>query len=304
MIDKGEGLDWALCELLAIGTLLYEGYPVRMSGQDLKRGTFSQRHSTLTIEDSEEEYIPLKHISPEQANFEIYNSPLSEYGVLGFEYGYALSSISHLVIWEAQFGDFDNVAQTIIDQYIVSAEEKWNLSDNIVLFLPHGYEAQAPDHSSASMERFLLLCAANNIIVANCTTPANLFHLLRRHKVNRIGKPMVVFTPKSLLRHPSCVSTIDELTKGEFKQVIDNSTLKPEEVSRVVLCTGKIYYDISDDMKKNNVSDTAVVRLEQIYPFPLEQLKEVKEKYKRLNNGYGHRKSLKTWALYSLLRKT
>ena len=267
MLAKGESLDWAVCELLAYGSLVYEGYPVRISGQDSIRGTFSHRHAALYIEDSEELYIPLKHVSENQAKFNIYNSPLSEYGVLGFEYGYALSAPNHLNIWEAQYGDFTNTAQVIIDQYIVSAEEKWNILNDLVLYLPHGYEAQGPDHSSARLERFLNQCVDENIIIANCTTPANLFHLLRRHKLHNIRKPLIIFTPKSLLRHPKCVSSRKELLKGNFKKLIEDD-IEPENVKKVILCSGKIYYDLLEERQKRGINNTAIIRVEQLYPFP------------------------------------
>ncbi len=280
-LETGEKLDWALCELLAYGSLVCDGYPVRISGQDSLRGTFSHRHAALYIEDSEEVYIPLKNINPEQSSFNIYNSPLSEFGVLGFEYGFSLSASNHLNIWEAQYGDFNNGAQTIIDEYIVSAEEKWNVTNDIVLFLPHGYEAQGPDHSSGRMERFLSLCAENNIIIANCSTPANLFHLLRRHKLHNIRKPLVIFTPKSLLRHPKCVSTKEELIKGKFKKILESTGIKEDKVSKAILCSGKIYYDLEDEASKRNIKDIAIIRIEQLFPFPELQMKEILKKYNK-----------------------
>lgn len=275
MLEKGDQLDWAMGELLAYGTLLDEGFPVRLSGQDSARGTFSHRHSVLTVEDSEERYVPLNHISKNQARFEVYNSPLSEYGVLGFDYGYALASPQTLTIWEAQFGDFNNGAQIIIDQYISSAEEKWRVMNDLVMLLPHGYEGQGPEHSSARLERFLILCADYNMQVANCTTPANFFHLLRRQLHSEFRKPLIVFTPKSLLRHPRCVSSIDEFTKGGFKEVIEDITVDPEEIKRVVLCSGKVYYDLIEEREKIERWDTAIIRLEQLYPFPEKQLTDV-----------------------------
>lgn len=281
VIQKGESLDWAICELLAYGSLVNEGYSVRISGQDSIRGTFSHRHAALYVQDSEELYFPLKHISPDQGDFNIYNSELSEYGVLGFEYGYSLSAPNHLNIWEAQYGDFSNVAQVIIDQYITSAEEKWNLRNDLVLFLPHGYEAQGPDHSSARLERFLILCAGDNIIVCNCTTPANIFHLLRHHKLRNVRKPMVIFTPKSLLRHPKCVSNIEELINGNFRKVIDDGKVEAEDVRKVIFCSGKIYYELADEAEKRGIKDTAIVRLEQLYPFPDLQINGLIKKYNK-----------------------
>lgn len=274
MLDGNGRLDWAMGELLAYGTLLEEGFPVRLSGQDTARGTFSHRHSVLTVEKSEELYVPLSNISKKQAKFEVYNSPLSEYGVLGFEYGYALASPKTLTIWEAQFGDFNNGAQIIIDQYISSAEEKWQVMNDLVMFLPHGYEGQGPEHSSARLERFLTLCADYNMQVANCTTPANFFHLLRRQLHREIRKPLVVLTPKSLLRHPKCVSAIEEFTSGGFQELIGDETADPEKVQRVILCSGKIYYELIEEREKAGHDDTAIIRIEQLYPFPENQIKE------------------------------
>ncbi len=278
MMEPGGKLDWAMGELLAYATLLNEGIPVRLSGQDSQRGTFSHRHSVLTIEDSEEKYTPLMHIADNQAAFEVYNSPLSEYGVLGFEYGYSLTSPNTLTIWEAQFGDFFNGAQIIIDQYLSSAEDKWRVMSDLVLFLPHGYEGQGPEHSSGRIERFLSLCAENNMQVVNCTTPANFFHLLRRQLKRPFRKPLVVFTPKSLLRHPACVSSREELTAGGFREVIDDETTQPEAVKRVIFTSGKLYYDLIEERSKRGTNE-AIVRIEQLYPFPKEQVKAVLNRY-------------------------
>jgi 2-oxoglutarate dehydrogenase E1 component len=277
---EGDGrLDWAMGELLAYGTLVNEGIPVRLCGQDTQRGTFSHRHSVLTIEDSEEKYIPLENISPGQARFDVVNSLLSEYGVLGFEYGFALASPRTLTIWEAQFGDFGNGAQVIIDQYISSAEDKWRVMNGLVLFLPHGYEGQGPEHSSARLERFLAISGRCNIQVVNCTTPANFFHLLRRQIYRPFRKPLIVFTPKSLLRHPRCVSPVSDFTSGGFREVIDDPQAVAEKITRVVLCSGKVYYDLVEEKEKQKKEDVAVVRLEQIYPLPLKQLREILAKY-------------------------
>lgn len=272
-------VDWAMAELLAYGTLLLEGHPVRLSGQDVKRGTFSHRHAVLRVEDSEQEYTPLNHLSENQAGFEIYNSLLSEYGVLGFEYGYALASPNTLTIWEAQFGDFNNGAQIIFDQFISSAEEKWNVMNDLVVLLPHGYEGQGPEHSSARIERFLTLCAENNIQVANCTTPANFYHILRRQLKRPFRKPLVIFTPKSLLRHPRCVSSVDELSSGRFKEVIDDTTADPEKVKKIIFCSGKVYYDLLDEKEKLKDQTIALIRIEQLYPLPHKQMNEIVEKY-------------------------
>ncbi|HTB07341.1 MAG TPA: 2-oxoglutarate dehydrogenase E1 component [Bacteroidia bacterium] len=276
---QGEGaIDWGMSELLAYGSVVMEGKPVRFSGQDVKRGTFSHRHAVLTITDSEEQYTPLEHLSKDQASFEIYNSHLSEYAVLGFEYGYAMSSPHSLTIWEAQFGDFANGAQIIIDQYLSAAEDKWRRMNGICLFLPHGYEGQGAEHSSARMERFLMLCAENNMYVINATTPANFFHALRRQIHSDIRKPMVAFTPKSLLRHPKCVSKIADYTKGGFTEIIDDGNTS---ATRLVFCCGKVYYDLLEAKEKEGVDDVAIIRMEQLYPFPRKQFNAVLGKYKK-----------------------
>lgn len=272
--------DWAMGEQLAYGTLLAEGKRVRLSGQDVKRGTFSHRHAVLTLEDSEEEYTPLANISDQQAPFDIYNSHLSEYGVLGFEYGYAMANPNALTIWEAQFGDFFNGAQIVVDQYVASAETKWQRENGLVMLLPHGYEGQGPEHSSARIERFMELCADYNMQVTNCTTPANFFHALRRQFKRDFRKPLVVFSPKSLLRHPLCVSPLADFTDGKFKEVIDDTNVKPANVKRVVFCSGKIYYDLLETQKTNEKGDVALVRLEQLYPTPVDQMEAVFKRYK------------------------
>ncbi len=279
MVLDGNAIDWAMGEQLAYGSLLNEGIPIRLSGQDVARGTFSHRHSVLRLEDSEEEYTPLNHINNKQAKIEIYNSPLSEYGVLGFDYGYSLTSPNSLTIWEAQFGDFNNGAQVIIDQFLSSAEDKWNVMNDLVLYLPHGYEGQGPEHSSARLERFLILCAENNMQIANITTPANLFHILRRQLKRDFRKPLIIFTPKSLLRHTKCVSSIDEFSKGGFKEVIGDHTADPLFVKKVIFCSGKIYYELLEEKEKLQDEDIALVRLEQIYPLPVKQLNSIIEKY-------------------------
>jgi 2-oxoglutarate dehydrogenase E1 component len=283
MIESKGNLDWAMGELLAYGTLVSEGFPVRLSGQDSQRGTFSHRHSVFTVEDSEERYTPLSNISKDQAMFQVLNSPLSEYGVLGLEYGYALTTPNGLTIWEAQFGDFSNGAQIIFDQYISSAEEKWKVLNGLVMLLPHGYEGQGPDHSSGRMERYLTLCADHNIQVANCTTPANFFHLLRRQLHRDFRLPLVVFTPKSLLRHEKCVSPFKDFTHGGFQEVIDDLSADPKEITRLIFCTGKVYYDLMDEKVRIGDTVTAVIRIEQIYPFPLNQVNELLAKYANAN---------------------
>jgi 2-oxoglutarate dehydrogenase E1 component len=272
--------DWAMAEQLAYGTLLTEGKRVRLSGQDVKRGTFSHRHAVLTLEDSEEEYTPLANISDQQAAFDIYNSHLSEYGVLGFEYGYAMANPNALTIWEAQFGDFFNGAQIVVDQYVASAETKWQRENGLVMLLPHGYEGQGPEHSSARIERFMELCADYNMQVTNCTTPANFFHALRRQFKRDFRKPLVVFTPKSLLRHPLCVSPLADFTDDKFKEVIDDANVKPANVKRVVFCSGKIYYDLLETQKANEKGDVALVRVEQLYPTPVDQMEAAYKRYK------------------------
>jgi|688.fasta_scaffold63973_1 2-oxoglutarate dehydrogenase E1 component len=272
--------DWAMGELLAYGTLLQEGFRVRISGQDVERGTFSHRHAVLTLEDSEEEYIPLAQLNNDSAKFEIYNSHLSEYGVLGFEYGYALANPMALTIWEAQFGDFVNGAQIIIDQFITSAETKWQRSNGLVMLLPHGFEGQGPEHSSGRIERFMEACADDNIQVVNCTTPANFFHVLRRQLKRNFRKPLVVFTPKSLLRSAQCVSKLEEFTDGKFNEVIDDQFVKAADVKRVLFCSGKIYYDLLEKQQTDKRKDVAVVRLEQLYPMPYDQLEAIQSKYK------------------------
>jgi 2-oxoglutarate dehydrogenase E1 component len=281
MVTETGKIDWGMAELLAYGTLLVEGYNVRMTGQDVERGTFTHRHAVLRIEDSEEEFVPLEHLSENQGKFQIYNSLLSEYGVLGFEYGYALASPNTLTLWEAQFGDFSNGAQIIFDQFISSAEEKWAVMNGLVVMLPHGYEGQGPEHSSGRIERALASCADYNMQVANCTTPANLFHLLRRQLHRDFRKPLVIFTPKSLLRHPECVSAPEAFTNGRFMEVIDDYDADPEKVHKVVFCTGKIWYELDSARKEQGRDDVALVRLEQLYPLPVEQMVEIVARYKK-----------------------
>jgi len=271
--------DWAMGEQLAYGTLLAEGKRVRLSGQDVERGTFSHRHAVLTLEDQEEEYIPLAHLSPDQGPFDIYNSHLSEYGVLGFEYGYALANPNALTIWEAQFGDFFNGAQIVIDQYIASAETKWQRGNGLVMLLPHGYEGQGPEHSSARIERFMELCADHNMQVINCTTPANFFHALRRQFARDFRKPLVVFTPKSLLRHPACVSKLEDFTDNRFQEVIADTNVTAADVSRVLFCSGKIYYELIEKQRNDQIKDVAIVRVEQLYPLPLQKMEEAYASY-------------------------
>lgn len=273
-------LDWAEAELLAYGSLLLEKTRVRMSGQDVKRGTFSHRHAYFFDANTNEPYCGLNNLDKTQSKFYIYNSLLSEFGVLGYEYGYAMSSPRALVLWEAQFGDFVNGAQVMIDQFISSAESKWQRMNGLVMLLPHGYEGQGPEHSSCRPERFLQQAAEYNMIIVNPTTPANFFHLLRRQILWPFRKPCIVFSPKSLLRHPAVISPIKDFTSGTFSEVLDDPTVQPKDVRRVVLCSGKIYYDLVEAQLKKKNKDTAIVRLEQLHPFPEKQLKTVLKKYK------------------------
>jgi len=280
MMMKDGRLDWAMAELLAYGTLVKEGHPVRLSGQDSERGTFAHRHAAFVVEGTDEKYFPLKHVSENQAPFHVFNSLLSEYAVLGFEYGYALAQPNGLTIWEAQFGDFHNVAQVIIDQYISSALEKWGLMNGLTLFLPHGFEGQGPEHSSGRIERFLELSVNNNMQVVVPTTPANMFHLLRRQVKMNMRLPLVVFTPKSLLRHPMAISKIGELEKGKFNEIIDDPLAIPEFIDSVVFTSGRLYYDLEKHQVESGISNVAVVRMEQIYPVPFQQINKILKKYK------------------------
>ncbi|MDF1812047.1 MAG: 2-oxoglutarate dehydrogenase E1 component [Verrucomicrobiales bacterium] len=288
-IDKGEGINWAFAESLAFGSLLLDGNSVRLSGQDCRRGTFSQRHAVLYDPETRERYTPLNHIVPDQkARLWVYNSLLSEFAVLGFEYGYSLLASDMLVLWEAQFGDFANGAQVIIDQFICSAESKWQRISNLVMLLPHGYEGQGPEHSSARLERFLQLCAENNMQVCNLTTPAQYFHVLRRQIVRQdVRKPLILMTPKSLLNHPACVSSIEDMAEGtHFREIIDDEypDRKPdEEINRLIFCSGKVYYDLIDYRAKHEIHDTAIVRIEQLYPYHWEGMEQIAAKY---SNAY------------------
>jgi 2-oxoglutarate dehydrogenase E1 component len=291
-VETGEGVDWATGEALAFGCLLDEGYPVRLSGQDCERGTFSQRHSVLIDQQTEARYIPLNHIRDGQGRFEVINSMLSEEAVLGFEYGYSLAEPKALTLWEAQFGDFANGAQVVFDQFISSGERKWLRMSGLVCLLPHGYEGQGPEHSSARLERFLQMCAEDNMQVVNCTTPANYFHVLRRQLKREIRKPLIVMTPKSLLRHKRAVSMTSEIAAGtSFHRLLWDSAeshkgekiklAKDEKIRRVVLCTGKVYYDLYEDREKRGVDDVYILRVEQVYPFPLKALVKELSRFKK-----------------------
>ncbi|MCS6968354.1 MAG: 2-oxoglutarate dehydrogenase E1 component [Cytophagales bacterium] len=281
MFFEDRQLNWASAELLAYGSLLIEGKPVRISGQDVKRGTFSHRHAVLYDATNNAPYVSLDHLEGKQADFQIYNSLLSEFGVLGFEFGYAMCNPYALVIWEAQFGDFANGAQVIIDQFISGTETKWGRQNGIVLLLPHGYEGQGPEHSSARPERFLQLSAENNMVVVNVTTPANFFHVLRRQLAWPFRKPLIVMSPKSLLRHPRVLSKVEEFTSGGFKEVIGDPYAKPEDkVKKVVMCTGKLYYELLEYQLEHKRKDVALIRIEQLHPFPSNQVDAVLQPYK------------------------
>ena len=277
--EKGE-LNWATAELLAYGSLLVEGKAVRLSGQDVQRGTFSHRHAVLHDANTNENYSSLNHISDKQEQAQIYNSLLSEYGVLGYEFGYALANPNALVIWEAQFGDFANGAQTMIDQFISSHESKWGTQNGLVMLLPHGYEGQGPEHSNARPERFLQLAAENNMVIANLTTPANIFHALRRQLTWEFRKPLVVMSPKSIFRHPKVVSKLEAFTKGSFQEVIGDDYADKAKVKRVLICSGKVYFDLLDRQEKDKRKDVAIIRLEQLHPFPTKQVEAELAKYK------------------------
>ena len=273
-------VDWGMAEHLAFATLLSEGHDVRLSGEDVGRGTFSHRHAVVKEEESEESIIPLSRIKEQGGGtFHVYNSLLSEYGVLGFEYGYALTAPQTLTIWEAQFGDFANGAQIMIDQYICCGEDKWKNQSGLVMLLPHGYEGQGAEHSSARLERYLQLCATQNMYVTNCTTPANLFHLLRRQLKAPFRKPLVAMSPKSLLRHPLVISSVEELTQGYFQEVLDDSQVNPEEVRTLTFCSGRFYYDLLAEREKLGRKDVALVRIEQLFPLPTEELKLIIARY-------------------------
>lgn len=279
LLNEESKVDWATGELLAYASLLLDGKDVRMSGQDVRRGTFSHRHAVIRDENTDEAYNRLSKIEGATGQFRIYNSLLSEYGVLGFEYGYALANPNALVLWEAQFGDFSNGAQTMIDQFITAGEQKWNRMNGITMLLPHGYEGQGPEHSSARMERYLQMCAELNIVVTNITTASNLFHALRRQLAWPFRKPLINFSPKANLRHPGSYSGVNEFTTGGFKEVIDDGFANPVQVKKVLLCSGKVYFDLAEKQLQDNRKDVAIIRLEQLYPLPMNQLLALYEKY-------------------------
>jgi 2-oxoglutarate dehydrogenase E1 component len=280
MAEGAQPLDWSTAEALAFGSLLLGGTPVRLSGQDTSRGTFSQRHIVFHDSTTGETWTPLSNLDPGAAPFAVYDSPLSEVSVLGFDYGYSVEAPETLVLWEAQYGDFANGAQVVIDQFVTSAEDKWKQTSRLGLLLPHGYEGQGPEHSSARIERYLQLCAEDNLQVANVTTPAQYFHLLRRQMIQPAAKPLVVFTPKSLLRFPASFSSIGELASGSFRTVLDDADPGDKSLaSRVLLCSGKIYYDLLAAREQRNANAVGIVRIEQLYPFPADALRGVLERY-------------------------
>lgn len=295
-------VDWGMAEHLAFASLLVENISIRLSGQDSGRGTFSHRQSVWIDQKEENSFIPLNHLSKRKGLYEVYNSPLSEFGVLGFEFGYSTNAEKMLVMWEAQFGDFSNGAQIIIDQYIAPAQQKWGILSSLVLLLPHGYEGQGPEHSSARIERFLQLCGQDNMIVVNCTTPAQFFHLLRRQVYASYKKPLVVFTPKALLRHPMCVSRLEDFGIGFFQEILDDSepSLKPEQL---VFCSGKIYYDLVQERKARAKEGMTILRIEQLYPFPEQKLEQHIEKYKGFKECYWVQEEHKNMGAYEFMAR-
>ncbi|MEY5027241.1 MAG: transporter [Verrucomicrobiota bacterium] len=301
--EEGGPYDWAYGEALAFGSLLLEGTPVRLSGQDCRRGTFSHRHAVLYDERSRTRYVPLQNLSPDQARFNVYNSLLSEAAVLGFDYGYTLHFPEILCLWEAQFGDFSNGAQIIIDQFLAAGESKWQRPSGLVMLLPHGYEGQGPEHSSARLERFLQLCAENNLQVCNFTTPAQYFHALRRQVKREFRKPLVVMTPKSLLRAPECVSLAEDFLTGQFEEILPGPLLgSADKVTRVILCSGKVYYDLLKHRDSNQLADAALVRIEQIYPLHREKLSSVVKKYKKAKTFVWCQEESENMGAWSFLR--
>jgi 2-oxoglutarate dehydrogenase E1 component len=277
-------IDWAMAESLAFGTLLIDGYEIRFSGQDSRRGTFSQRHSVVTDIETEEQFIPLNHIQEGQTYIRIYDSPLSELSVLGFEYGYSVIAKRSLVLWEAQFGDFANMAQAMIDQIIVCAEVKWQQTSNLTILLPHSYDGQGPEHSSARLERYLQLAAEDNIIVCNLTTPSNYYHALRRQALNPNRKPMIIMTPKSMLRHPKAVSSFEDLASGRLMKVIPSNNLSPDKVKTITFTSGKVYYDVLAAIEENSREDISLNRIEQLYPFDSETITSIIQTYPNAKN--------------------
>ncbi len=301
IIKENGNIDWSFAEALAFGSLLLEGFPVRLSGQDSARGTFSQRHLILTDMTSGDEIIPLNSISNDQAMIEPLDSLLSENGVLGFEFGYSIADPLTLVMWEAQFGDFANGAQVIIDNFLAASNTKWNQPSNIVLLLPHGQEGQGPEHSSARLERFLTLCAQDNMIVANPTTPAQYFHILRKQILGRIDIPLIILTPKSLLRMPQAASNIKEITNNKFQEIIDDEVKSKNKIKRVILTSGKVYYDLLKYKNENENNDTAIVRIEQYYPFNEELLLKILSSYTKVEKIYWVQEEPKNMGAWSFM---
>lgn len=297
MVEGKRPIDWGTGEMLALGTLLLQGKNIRLTGQDTCRGTFSHRHAVWMDQETGAPYIPLEHIKPQQGKLQVINSPLSENACLGFEYGYSIASPDTMVFWEAQFGDFANGAQVVIDQYIATGEQKWNQKSSLILLLPHAYEGQGPEHSSGRIERFLALCGDNNMIIANVTTPAQLFHLLRRQALWKYKKPLVVFTPKGLLRHPECISTLDDLTKGSFEEIIDDP-IKERGAERLIFCSGHIYYDLLAWRKDK----TPIIRFEQLFPFHEEKLKAIIKLYPKAKEFFWVQEEPKNMGPYGHLR--
>jgi 2-oxoglutarate dehydrogenase E1 component len=285
MVGGALPLNWGMAELLAYGTLLHEGYPIRFTGQDIRRGTFSHRHAVVFNQKDGDAYLPLAHLSEDQPRFDIYDSVLSEEAVLAFEYGYATTAPAGLIIWEAQFGDFANGAQVVIDQFIASGEHKWGRLCGLTMMLPHGFEGQGPEHSSARLERFLQLSAEHNMQICNPTTPAQIFHLLRRQAIRPMRRPLIIMSPKWILRHKLATSSLEELAHGEFFNVIADSTVKPAEVKRVVLCSGKVYYHLFEEREERGITDVALVRIEQLYPFPDQELDAILAPYTGLESA-------------------
>jgi 2-oxoglutarate dehydrogenase E1 component len=295
-------IDWSIAEIFAMGSILKSGMDIRFSGQDSPRGTFSQRHAILTDYENEDIYVPLNHISVGQGQLRMYSSPLSELAILGYEYGYSTEGDNHLTFWEAQFGDFGNMAQPIVDQFIACAESKWGIHSNIILLLPHGYEGQGSEHSSARIERFLQECAENNMLICNLSTPAQYFHAIRRQVVSKLKKPLIIFTPKSLLRHPLAVSGREDFLKGSFHEILDDINVEnPISIKRVILCSGKIYYDLLAELKKVDSIDTALIRIEQLYPLHLELLEKILSKYKKTEKFYWVQEEPKNMGAYSFI---
>ena len=296
-------VDWAAAELLAYGSILMEGKDVRMSGQDVKRGTFSHRHAVIMDEKTNTPFNRLSKISDKQGRFMIYNSHLSEYGVLGFEYGYSLANPNTLTIWEAQFGDFANNAQSVFDQFISAGESKWNRNSGMMLLLPHGYEGQGPEHSSARLERHLQSCAEENMVVANVTEASNFFHLIRRQLAWPFRKPLIVMSPKSLLRHPRVSRPIGEILEGGFQEVLDDRDAEAAKVKRVLLCSGKFSYDLMETRDKQNIDHVAIIRMEQLYPLATNQLAELRKNTQK-QNGFGLKKNPVIWGHGPLFKIT